>query len=114
MKNQVKNYLQTNDHDIGFQDLNDLVIDKQNCVFCGSCISLCPRIGMNEKEPELLEYDPECSTCFRYCPRTYFPTEMFEKELFNGDANKSYSIGHYQKIVAAKSKDETVLKSAQN
>ena len=114
MKNQVQNYLQTNDHDIGFQDLNDLVIDKQNCVFCGSCISLCPRIGMNEREPELLEYDPECSTCFRYCPRTYFPTEMFEKELFNGDAKKSYSIGHYQKLVAAKSNDETVLKSAQN
>jgi len=69
---------------------------------------------MNEREPELLEYDPECSTCFRYCPRTYFPTEMFEKELFNGDAKKSYSIGHYQKLVAAKSNDETVLKSAQN
>ena len=114
MKNQVKNYLQTNDIDIGFQALNDLVIDKQNCVFCGACISLCPRIGMNEKEPKLLEYDPECSTCFRYCPRTYFPTEMFEKELFNGDANKSYSLGHYQKIVAAKSNDEAVLKIAQN
>ncbi|MHA1242912.1 MAG: coenzyme F420 hydrogenase/dehydrogenase beta subunit N-terminal domain-containing protein [Promethearchaeota archaeon] len=114
MKNQVKNYLQTNDIDIGFQALNDLVIDKQNCVFCGACISLCPRIGMNEKEPKLLEYDPECSTCFRYCPRTYFPTEMFEKELFNGDANKSYSIGHYQKLMAAKSNDETVLRRAQN
>ena len=114
MKNQVKNYLQTNDLDIGFQDLNDLVINKQNCVFCGSCISLCPRIGMNEKEPKLLEYDPECSTCFRYCPRTYFPAEMFEKELFNGDANKSYSIGHYQKLVAAKSNNETVLRIAQN
>ena len=114
MKNQVKNYLQTNDIDIGFQALNDLVIDKQNCVFCGACITLCPRIGMNEKEPKLLEYDPECSTCFRYCPRTYFPTEMFEKELFNGDASRSYSLGYYQKLVAAKSKDETVLRSAQN
>ncbi|MBY9019908.1 MAG: Coenzyme F420 hydrogenase/dehydrogenase, beta subunit C-terminal domain [Candidatus Lokiarchaeota archaeon] len=114
MKNQVKNYLQTNDIDIGFQDLNDLVIDKKNCVFCGSCITLCPRIGMNEKKPKLLEYDPECSTCFRYCPRTYFPTEMFEKELFNGDDNKSYSIGHYQKLVAAKSNDESVLDRAQN
>lgn len=114
MKNQVKNYLQTNDIDIGFQDLNDLVINKQNCVFCGSCISLCPRIGINEKEPKLLEYDPECSTCFRYCPRTYFPTEMFEKELFNGDANKNYSLGYYQKLITAKSNDETILKRAQN
>ncbi|NVM17204.1 MAG: Coenzyme F420 hydrogenase/dehydrogenase, beta subunit C-terminal domain [Candidatus Lokiarchaeota archaeon] len=114
MKNQVKNYLQTNDIDIGFQDLNALVINKQNCVLCGSCISLCPRIGMNEKEPKLLEYDPECSTCFRYCPRTYFPTEMFEKELFKGDAKRSYSLGCYQKLVAAKSNDETVLRRAQN
>jgi coenzyme F420 hydrogenase subunit beta len=114
MKNQVKNYLQTNDIDIGFQALNDLVIDKQNCVFCGACITLCPRIGMNEKEPKLLEYDPECSTCFRYCPRTYFPTEMFEEELFNGDASRSYSLGYYQKLVAAKSNDEAVLKIAQN
>jgi len=114
MKNQVKNYLQTNDIDIGFQDLSDLVIDKDNCVFCGSCISLCPRIGISECEPELLEYDPECSTCFRYCPRTYFPKEMFEKELFNGDSNKSYSLGYYQKIVAAKSNNEIVLRSAQN
>ncbi len=114
MKNQVKDYLQTNDIDIGFQDLTDLVIDKKNCVFCGSCISLCPRIGMNEKEPKLLEYDPECSTCFRYCPRTYFPTEMFEEELFNGNASKNYSIGYYQKLVAAKSNDEAILKRAQN
>ncbi|MHA2290491.1 MAG: Coenzyme F420 hydrogenase/dehydrogenase, beta subunit C-terminal domain [Promethearchaeota archaeon] len=114
MKNQVKNYLQTHDLDIGFQDLNDLVINKQNCVFCGSCVSLCPRIGINEKEPKLLEYDPECSTCYRYCPRTYFPTEMFEKELFNGNASKNYSIGYYQKLVAAKSNDQTVLVRAQN
>ena len=114
MKNQVKNYLQTNDIDIGFQALNDLVIDKQNCVFCGACITLCPRIGMNEKEPKLLEYDPECSTCFRYCPRTYFPTEMFEKELFNGHASRSYSLGYFQKLVAAKSNDEAVLKITQN
>jgi len=114
MKNQVKNYLQTNDIDVGFEALNDLVIDKQNCVFCGACITLCPRIGMNEKEPKLLEYDPECSTCFRYCPRTYFPTEMFEKELFNGNASRSYSLGYYQKLVAAKSNDEAVLKIAQN
>ena len=114
MKNQVKNYLQTTDIDIGFQALNDLVIDKQNCVLCGACITLCPRIGMNEEEPKLLEYDPECSTCFRYCPRTYFPTEMFEKELFNGDASRSYSLGYYQKLVAAKSNNETVLRRAQN
>ncbi|GAG89522.1 unnamed protein product, partial [marine sediment metagenome] len=37
-----------------------------------------------------------------------------EKELFNGDASRSYSLGYYQKLVAAKSKDEAVLSRAQN
>jgi len=69
---------------------------------------------MNEKEPKLLEYDPECSTCFRYCPRTYFPTEIFEKELFNGDATKNYSLGYFQKLVAARSNDDDILTRAQN
>ena len=32
MKNQVKNYLQTNDIDIGFQDLNDLVLSNKKVI----------------------------------------------------------------------------------
>ena len=79
-KNQAIDYLQANFQGFGFQELKDVVINKDNCVFCGTCIALCPRIGMNEKEPTILEYDPECSACFRYCPRTYFPEEIFEKE----------------------------------
>ena len=113
-KHQVIEYLQSYFLGIGFQALNDLVIDKNNCIFCGTCTSLCPRIGMNEKEPTLLEYDPECSTCFRYCPRTYFPEDMFEKELFHDGVNKSYALGFYQKSVAAKSNDDYILKIAQN
>ena len=113
-KRKVKNYLQSNFIGKGFQDLNDDVIDKNNCVFCGTCTTLCPRIGIEEKEPKLLEYDPECSTCFRYCPQTYYPEEMFEKELFNGSTTKSQSLGFYQELVAAKSTDDEVLKRAQN
>ncbi|MFX0175605.1 MAG: Coenzyme F420 hydrogenase/dehydrogenase, beta subunit C-terminal domain [Candidatus Hodarchaeota archaeon] len=113
-KHQVIEYLQSYFLGIGFKELNELVIDKNNCVLCGTCTSLCPRISMNEKEPTLSEYDPECSTCFRYCPRTYFPKEMFEKELFHNGLNKNYALGFYQKSVVAKSNDDYILKVAQN
>ena len=113
-KNQVIDYLQSYFLGIGFQELYDHVIKKESCVFCGTCTSLCPRIGMNEKEPTLLEYDPECSTCFRYCPKTYFPEDIFEEELFHGKVNKSNHLGFYQKLVAAKSTDCDVKKIVQN
>jgi coenzyme F420 hydrogenase subunit beta len=113
-KNQLINYLQSNFLGIGFQELHNHVIDKENCVFCGTCASICPRIGMKEKEPTLLEYDPECSTCFRYCPKTYFPEEIFERELFHENTKKRYPLGYYQKIIAAQSTDEAILKVAQN
>jgi coenzyme F420 hydrogenase subunit beta len=113
-KSQVIEYLQSNFLGVGFQELNDLVINNQNCVLCGACISLCPRIGMNEKEPELIDNDPECSTCFRYCSRTYFPEETIKRELFHDGVKKSYPLGFYQDLVAAKSTKNEVLKVAQN
>lgn len=114
MKSQVVNYLQSYFLGSGFQELNDLVIKNQNCVYCGTCASLCPRIEMNEKEPKLLENDPECSTCYRFCPRVYFPEDMFEKELFHGNGHENYSIGNYQKVYAAKSINEDVVVVTQN
>jgi coenzyme F420 hydrogenase subunit beta len=113
-KKEVVDYLQSNFLGIGFQELREHVINNHNCVLCGTCTSICPRIGMDEKEPTLLEYDPECSTCFRYCPQTYFPEEMFEQELFPKNVNKSYPLGNYQKLVLAKSNNQDILKVAQN
>jgi coenzyme F420 hydrogenase subunit beta len=113
-QNQLIEYLQSYFLGVGFNELKDLIIEKNNCIMCGTCSSLCPRIGMNEKEPTLLNYDPECSTCFRYCPRTYFPEDLFIKQLFYNGVNKNYALGYYQKAIAAKSNDENVLTFAQN
>ncbi|MFX1454222.1 MAG: Coenzyme F420 hydrogenase/dehydrogenase, beta subunit C-terminal domain [Promethearchaeota archaeon] len=113
-KNEVVDFLQSNFLGIGFQELRDHVINNQNCVLCGTCTTICPRIGMTDKEPTLLEYDPECSTCYRYCPQTYFPEEMFEEELFPKKSNKSYPLGNYQKLVVAKSNNKDIAQKAQN
>ncbi len=113
-KEQMINYLQTHDLGFGFKELHDIVIDKDNCSFCGACIALCPRIGKNETKPKLLEYDPECSTCFKYCARTFFPLEVFEKEIFNNEVLINPFIGHFIKSTVARSTNDSVLKVAQN
>lgn len=113
-KEQMIDYLQCDISSYGFQDLFDLVISKQNCVNCGACLSICPRIGIEENKPILIDYDPECSLCFKYCPRTFFPKELFEKELFNKKIQKDSLLGNFQKITAAKSTDNNILGHAQN
>ncbi|MHA2397369.1 MAG: Coenzyme F420 hydrogenase/dehydrogenase, beta subunit C-terminal domain [Promethearchaeota archaeon] len=113
-KKQIIDFLQSNFLGMGFKELQDHVIYRENCVLCGCCTTLCPRIGLNEQEPALIDYDPECSTCFRYCPQTYYPEELFEKELFHENIKKSYPLGFYQELLTAKSTDEQILKVAQN
>lgn len=113
-KNQAIEYLESNFLGIGFQELHNHVIKKDNCVLCGTCATLCPRIGLNGNTPTLIDSDPECSTCFRYCPMTYFPQDMFEKELFKGKMKTSDSLGIYQDILAARSTDDKILEVSQN
>ncbi|TKJ23214.1 MAG: hypothetical protein CEE43_03520 [Promethearchaeota archaeon Loki_b32] len=113
-KEQMIEYLQCDISSYGFQDLFDLVISKQNCVNCGACLSICPRIGIEENKPTLIDYDPECSLCFKYCTRTFFPRNFFEKEIFKERIQKDSLLGYYQKITAARSTDNNILKNAQN
>jgi len=113
-KKQVINYQYLDNYGIGFQELYDFVVNKNNCILCGACASLCPRIGIKEKEPILLEYDPECSMCFSYCARTFFPEEIFEKEIFGRQVGKNYFLGFYKKVIAAKGTDDSVIEVAQN
>ncbi len=110
----LSDYFQCDISEFGFQDLYDLVISKNNCVLCGTCMSICPRIGMTKNQPSLLDYDPECSLCFKYCAKTYFPEKFFEKEIFNIQIPKIPLIGYYQKTTVAKSTDDTILKQTQN
>lgn len=99
---------------IGFKDLNELVVEQKNCILCGLCSSLCPRIGLDKEKPTLLEYDPECSMCLRMCSRTNFPKELIEKKYFNNGALRDPLLGPYKQIIAAKSCSEKLTQSAQN
>lgn len=87
-KNEMIDYLESYNLGYGFQVLSDLVINNKNCTFCGTCASLCPLIGIIKNKPTLLESDPECSLCSRYCPRIYFPEEIFEREILNNQNHR--------------------------
>ena len=113
-KEQMHEYLNSNLVGCGFEKLYDSIINKDNCVLCGLCVSLCPRLEIKDEKPALMEYDPECSMCFKYCGRTYFPKEVFENENLNKQTIINFNIGNFQKATAAKSTDEKVLKSAQS
>jgi coenzyme F420 hydrogenase subunit beta len=113
-KEQTIDYLQCDISSFRFQDLNDLVISKGNCVLCGACLSICPRIGIAKNQPALVDYDPECSLCFRYCSKTYFPKKLFEKDIFNERTQKDPLLGYYQNTSIAKSTDSKILNIAQN
>jgi len=113
-KEQMIEYMQCEISSYGFRDLFDLVISKQNCVNCGACLSICPRIGVEGNTPILKDYDPECSLCFKYCTRTFFPRDLFEKEFFKEDVQKDFLLGEFNNITAAKSTNNNILANSQN
>ncbi len=99
---------------VGFQDLKELVVDEKNCILCGLCSSLCPRIELVKEQPSLQDYDPECSLCFRYCARTQFPKDIVQAKFFKDGAKNDVLLGTYRKIVIAKSTHKRILQAAQN
>ncbi|MFX0155878.1 MAG: Coenzyme F420 hydrogenase/dehydrogenase, beta subunit C-terminal domain [Candidatus Hodarchaeota archaeon] len=113
-KEQMIDYLQCDISSFRFQDLYDLVISKGSCINCGACLAICPRINFDENEPKLIDYDPECSLCYKYCPKTFFPKKLFEEEIFKKKHYEDILLGNYQNILAAKSADNNILQISQN
>ncbi|MHC1567839.1 MAG: Coenzyme F420 hydrogenase/dehydrogenase, beta subunit C-terminal domain [Candidatus Syntropharchaeia archaeon] len=97
----------------GFSELKKDVIDRGLCSFCGACIAFCPRIGTSDEAPEIMEYDPLCGMCYAFCPKTFFPKEEIEEKIF-GKKKRDRNFGIYEECVAARSKDEEILKNAQD
>ncbi len=116
-REQMRTYLRYYSLGFRYQDLDDFIIDKNNCCFCGLCASICDAIGIKENKEVFLEHPEkcsECSKCLNYCTRSYFPDEVFKKELFSSKASKNDLLGYYEKATLAKSTDKAILEVAQN
>jgi coenzyme F420 hydrogenase subunit beta len=110
----MKKYLETHHIGFGFHELNKSIIDKDMCNMCGACISICPRISANTTKPQLNEYDPECSICLKYCPRTYFPEDLFKKALFKEPIKEDFYLGNYKEAFSAASVQTLIRTSSQD
>lgn len=113
-KESIVDYLQCDISSFEFQDLKDIIIEKNNCVNCGACIAICPRLELQQNKPVICNYDPACSLCYKYCSRTYFPKKDLENKLLGDTPYQDSFLGNYQEIIAAKSTDKKILENAQN
>ena len=109
----------------GFDELNRLVIEQGICSGCSTCAAFCERITIDENGQAKLADDAECNinigavkcsdlgTCIDVCPMVSFSKSELEK-AFYGEERKDADLGHYRKIVAAKSKKKSILEKAQD
>jgi coenzyme F420 hydrogenase subunit beta len=109
----------------GFDELNRLVIEQGICSGCSTCAAFCERIAIDENGQAKLADDAECNinigavkcsdlgTCIDVCPMVSFSKGELEK-AFYGEERKDAELGHYRKIVAAKSKKKDILEKAQD
>ncbi len=109
----------------GFEELKRLVIDQGICSGCSTCAAFCDRIKMDENGQAELVEEKDCTmdiravkcseegTCYDVCPMVSFSKPELEKEVF-GNVREDEDLGHYKKIVAAKSKKKEILEKAQD
>ncbi|MCD6229186.1 MAG: 4Fe-4S binding protein [Candidatus Diapherotrites archaeon] len=45
-------------------------IDRKKCMYCGACVSVCPRVALNLKETwvDVNEKCIDCGICVKLCP----------------------------------------------
>ncbi|OPX78083.1 MAG: Coenzyme F420 hydrogenase subunit beta [Methanosaeta sp. PtaB.Bin039] len=86
----------------GFGELEHKVIGQGTCCLCGNCLTFCPRIGVRNHKPTLLEYDPLCGLCYAYCPRTFFDMPKFEEKIFGRSRTADEALGIYRTVSAAR------------
>lgn len=94
----------------GFAHLKRDVILKELCSMCGACVAVCPRIGLENSNPKLLEYDPHCGMCYAFCPKTFIPSSEVEEKILGGV--RKDEIGFYRRILSARSKE--MIESSQD
>jgi len=98
----------------GFRALEEKVFDRDLCVSCGACVSLCPYLrSWQGRTVKLDDCDLAEGRCFDYCPRGRVDLDELHRKLFGGPY-KEMEIGKVLNVFMARARDSVWTGKAQN
>jgi coenzyme F420 hydrogenase subunit beta len=97
----------------GLKGLEEKVLDRELCVACGACLSLCPYLrSWRGRVGKIDNCTLEEGRCFAYCPRTEVDLDEVFQKVF-GKSYEDIEMGPVRKIVMARAKDPLWRRKAQ-
>jgi len=98
----------------GLKALEERVFDRDLCVSCGACVSLCPYLrSWQGRTVKLDECDLAEGRCFDYCPRSRVDLNELHQKLF-GSSYKEIEIGTVRSVLMARARDSVWAGRVQN
>lgn len=98
----------------GLKALEERVFDRDLCVSCGACVSLCPYLrSWQGRTVKLDECDLGEGRCFDYCPRGKVDLDELHRKLF-GSPYKEIEIGKIRSVLMARARDSIWAGKVQN
>jgi len=101
---------------VSFEESLGKVVLPDECVGCAACVVVCP-VGCLEYvdgKPEEVKECNACGICAQVCPRYELSWSALEEFTFGRERNPEEEFGVYRRIVAARSRDEDVLRVCQD
>lgn len=100
----------------GFKQLEQEIINKGLCTYCGTCVGICPTQTIqpvNEQIRNTLDSCVNCNLCNKVCPGDEFDFKKFQNTLFSdSDIHYSDAIGSYRQIYRGYSTDENIRRES--
>lgn len=96
-----------------FGILDEYIITRDFCSFCGACVSACPEeaIELRDAKPRLTKECTNCAACMLRCPKTALISDL-EKKVF-GEVEGDRYLGFYKKAFSARSVRREILVATQ-
>lgn len=98
----------------GSKQLFEEVVENGLCTGCGACLTGCPYLVTHEGRIVILD---RCTVqdgdCYKHCPRTYTDMNAVSNRMF-GVPYEDEEVGHSLEIMMARSREDTIVKHAQD
>jgi len=101
---------------VGFETLNERVVEAGRCCSCGACVAACPLgvIELQELRPTLVGECTMCGFCVKSCPRMIDDYGPLYEKVFGAGVKRDPALGVYRQVYALRNADESVRKRAQD